>query len=96
MKLRFTSPAYKELADGIAYYESQQEGLGERFKDAVDLGLQRILEYPEGWECYSRSTRKHTLEIFPYKVIYTIEKDIIFIIAVAHSHRKPDYWIDRI
>ncbi len=26
---------------------------------------------------------------------YEIEEDHIFIIAVAHQHRKPDYWIKR-
>jgi hypothetical protein len=26
----------------------------------------------------------------------SIEKDHIFIIAVAHCHRRPDYWVDRI
>jgi len=35
------------------------------------------------------------LNKFPYKLLYSIEKDHVFIIAVAHLHRKPDYWIDR-
>lgn len=26
---------------------------------------------------------------------YAIEKDHVFIIAVAHQHRQPDYWVDR-
>ncbi len=33
---------------------------------------------------------------FPYKILYSIEKDHIYIIAVAHQHRKPNYWIDHI
>ena len=33
---------------------------------------------------------------FPYKIIYSIEEDYILILAVAHQHQKPDYWIDRI
>ena len=26
---------------------------------------------------------------------YSLEKDHLYIIAIAHQHRKPNYWIDR-
>ena len=29
------------------------------------------------------------------KLLYSIEMDHVFIIAVAHQHRNPDYWVDR-
>jgi len=32
---------------------------------------------------------------FPYSIIYTIEPDHIRILAVAHSKRKPEYWLSR-
>lgn len=35
------------------------------------------------------------LSRFPYKLLYAIEPDHIYIIAVAHLHRAPDYWIER-
>ncbi len=25
--------------------------------------------------------------------VYSIESDHLFIIAIAHQHRKPDYWV---
>lgn len=31
----------------------------------------------------------------PCKILYSIEEDHIFVIAVAHQHRKPDYWMDK-
>jgi len=30
-----------------------------------------------------------------YELLYSIEKDHLFVIAVAHQHRKPDYWLER-
>ena len=33
---------------------------------------------------------------FPYGVMYGIDEDTIIVIAVAHLHRDPRYWIDRI
>lgn len=35
------------------------------------------------------------LSRFPYKLPYAVEADHIYIIAVAHQHRKPEYWIRR-
>jgi hypothetical protein len=35
------------------------------------------------------------LSRFPYKLLYSVETDCIYIIAVAHLHRAPDYWVER-
>jgi hypothetical protein len=32
---------------------------------------------------------------WPYKIVYSVEVDIIFIWAVAHDSRKPGYWRKR-
>jgi|GEM_PF-225276 len=40
--------------------------------------------------------QKHGFAKFSYSLLYSIEEDHIFIIAVAHQHRKPGYWIDRL
>ncbi|HRU71636.1 MAG TPA: type II toxin-antitoxin system RelE/ParE family toxin, partial [Kiritimatiellia bacterium] len=29
---------------------------------------------------------------FPYGVLYSIESDGIFVLAVMNLHRDPDYW----
>jgi hypothetical protein len=31
-----------------------------------------------------------------YKLPYAIEQDHIYVISVAHQHREPNYWADRI
>ena len=33
---------------------------------------------------------------FPYNVLYSIERDLIVIVAVAHQKRRPTYWRTRI
>jgi len=32
---------------------------------------------------------------FPYGVLYSIEPDRVYILAVMHLHRHPDYWKSR-
>ena len=36
------------------------------------------------------------LSRFPYGLIYTIDHGDVLVLAVAHLHRHPDYWHDRL
>jgi len=70
--------------------------LGSKFREEVRRAVLRICEYPEAWAKEKNAVRKYLLHKFPYKILYSIESDYICIIAVAHCHRKPEYWIERI
>jgi plasmid stabilization system protein ParE len=94
MKVIFSIIAKQELDDAVLYYDLEYQGLGKRFKEEVRNTAKRITDYPHAWSVERGEIRKCMLHKFPYKLLYSIEKDHIFIIAVAHQHRKPDYWID--
>jgi plasmid stabilization system protein ParE len=96
MKIVFSALAKRELEDAARHYEFQYAGLGKRFKKEVRKAALRIAQYPEAWSIERGEIRKCSLHKFPYKVLYSIEQDHIFIVAVAHQHRRPDYWVDRI
>jgi len=36
------------------------------------------------------------LRDFPYTLIYKPKEDAVYILAVAHQSRHPDYWKERI
>ncbi len=95
MRVVFAKPAKQELEDAARYYELEYPGLGKRFKEEVKKSVLRIAEYPQAWSVVHGELRKYLLHKFPYKLLYALEEDHIFVIAVAHQHRKPDYWIDR-
>ncbi len=95
MNVIFNELARDELDDAVAYYELKAGGLGERFRSEVRKAARRIAEHPEAWPPEKGEVRKYLLHKFPYKILYSVEADHIFIIAVAHQHRKPDYWADR-
>ncbi|MFQ5835430.1 MAG: type II toxin-antitoxin system RelE/ParE family toxin [bacterium] len=95
VKVILSKLAKLELEDAIAYYEIEYPGLGKKFKQEVKISISRIAQYPEAWSLERGDIRKCLLHKFPYKLLYSIERDHIFIIAIAHQHRKPDYWIDR-
>jgi len=95
MRVIFSKYARQELDDATQYYEIEYQGLGKRFREEVRKAAKRISEYPEAWSVERGDVRKCILHKFPYKLLYSNETDHIFIIAVAHQHRKPDYWVER-
>ncbi len=95
MKKRILQQAFDELSDAIAYYEEQQVGLGLRLKNEVDLHVNWILGNSTVPQVRRGSYRRVNLKIFPYHIAYIIREDTLWILAIAHSHRKPEYWIKR-
>ncbi|MDI6740109.1 MAG: type II toxin-antitoxin system RelE/ParE family toxin [Candidatus Edwardsbacteria bacterium] len=95
MLVIFSRYAKQELEDAVHYYELEYSGLGKRFKEEVRRTTLRIAEYPQAWSIERGDIRKCLLHKFPYKLLYSMEGNYILVIAVAHQHRKPDYWIDR-
>jgi mRNA-degrading endonuclease RelE of RelBE toxin-antitoxin system len=33
---------------------------------------------------------------FPYKLLYRLKDGVVIILVVAHGHRRPRYWEDRL
>ena len=96
MKIEFLPEAKAELDDAVGYYELQIEGLGDTFKDTARSTIKRVATFPTAWTEIRPSIRRCIMHKFPYNVLYSIEENCILIIAIAHHHRKPNYWIDRV
>jgi len=96
MKVRFLKPAQLEVDDAFVWYDSQSHGLGTQFLDDLDRAVRRILAYPLASKKIEEGLRRCLLSRFPYGIIYGIDSETVIIIAVAHLHRQPRYWIDRL
>jgi len=96
MKVRFLEPAQVELDDAFAWYEAEQNGLGLGFVREVQHALKRICIFPESCQCIVRELRRCLTRKFPYMVVYGMEEDTIVVVAIAHMHREPLYWQNRI
>ena len=58
--------------------------------------IDRIRRFPEAWHPMGNEIRRCRLRRFPYGLIYSKDETGILILAVAHSHREPSYWRDRV
>lgn len=96
MKIRFLSVAQQELDEAVEYYNHEVPGLGKDFVTEIRAALERIRHFPNGWHRLSENIRRCRLRRFPYGLIYaTLDQEIV-IVAVAHLHRRPDYWRKRL
>lgn len=95
MKFSFHPEAEVEFHDAINYYESCEQGLGYDFSIEVYSAIRNVSEYPAAWPVLEGDVRRCLTNRFPYGVLYSIERDEIFILAVMHLHRDPGYWKKR-
>ena len=95
MKVRFLALAQKELDDAVAWYNRQASGLGLEFLDELDRAVRRAVTFPMSCPEIEPGIRRCLLARFPYGLIYGVNRGAIVVIAVAHLHREPRYWIDR-
>ncbi len=95
MKVEFLEPAVIEFQDVIDFYNVQSAGLGEKFIKEIDNTIALIKSYPDSFSQFTNNTRKAVVNIFPFNIIYSILPDRILVIAIAHQHRRPNYWVNR-
>ncbi len=92
----FHPAASVELDEAIDFYEERQPGLGLDLKQEILHGISSIADAPDRWPAHRHGTRKYLLHRFPFHIFYLSLSDCIWIVAVAHCSRKPDYWKERL
>ena len=95
MTYSFHPEAESEFVEAINYYEGCEPGLGEDFALEVNSTIRNILAFPTAWPVLDGPVRRCLTNRFPYGVLYSIELHQIYILAVMHLHRHPDYWKQR-
>jgi toxin ParE1/3/4 len=85
-----------ELQDASQYYESEFKGLGKAFLSKVESAVKQIREYPEAAPIIHSIVRQKVIRRFPYSVMYVVDEDGIYILAIANQHRRPFYWSNRL
>jgi len=92
MTFSFHAEADEEFREAIGYYETCQRCLGEEFYLEVHSTIDRILSFPQTWPVLEGEVRRCLVHRFPYGVLYSVEPEGIFILAVMHMRRDPDSW----
>jgi len=96
MKIKFIQPSDQELIDAHYFYEDQLIGLGYKFLHEFNQTIKLIIDHPNLWRKVGNRTRRAMLKRFPYFNLSIYEDEIIHITCIAHQHRDPDYYSDKL
>lgn len=95
MKVIFATEVWAEVDTARDYYESEVEGLGKAFVHAVRDSIEEIKRYPTASRIIREPYRRFLTPRFPFGVIYQVSEDVIYVVAVAHLRKRPNYWKNR-
>lgn len=96
MHLEYLTEAHADLDAAAMWYELNRPGFGERFMQAVDASVQRLLDHPMSGRELFFGHRMTTVKGFPYSVIYRIEGESLFVAGVWQAEQNPITLRDRL
>jgi len=78
-----------DIEAAFDWYESEQPGLGLEFLDEVRAAYARILDGPFKYQELRSGIRRALTRRFPYAIYFSLENDLIVVIAVLDTARDP-------
>ena len=92
----FHPEASEEYTQAAEYYAAIAPELGGRFYDEIQRLINQVRQQPERFLRFNPPARRVLARKFPYSVVYWDQPDRVWIVAVMHAKRKPDYWRQRL
>ncbi len=92
---RVDAQAWRDVEEASDWYRERSPDASAAFLLEVIEAFEIISEAPQRWPEYLHETRRYVLQHFPFSVVYLDDPDEVLIVAVAHSKRRPEYWIRR-
>ena len=102
MRIELHPEARAELRSAVLWYEERRIGLGDEFVTELSAALNRIASAPETFPRWqgtgerSPQIRRSALHRFPYVIAFESHEDHCLVLAIAHSKRRPLYWLTRV
>ncbi len=88
--IQILSEAEADLEDGMFFYESQEQGVGEYFWGSLLSDIESLIVYAgvhsKVYGYYRMSSKR-----FPYSIYYDLKDNTAYVIAVLPERRKPNW-----
>ena len=102
MKVQLHPEAEVELYEAAAWYDDQRPGLGDDLLTEMTRWLDVIAEAPSTWPKWPDAPdlappiRRVLTDRFSYSIAYQAHSSRIWVLAFAHTSRRPLYWTKRV
>jgi len=91
--------AQDEALNAALYYQDIELSLGEDLWRQYWHITEAIVERPERYPLLetipTQTISRARLKRFPYMVVYEVVEEDVFLLAFAHTARRPNYWRSR-
>jgi plasmid stabilization system protein ParE len=100
LPIEFSAEAEEELEAAVVWFDEQRSGLGSDFMEAIDDAIGLISEWPRSGSIVvdvpeDLEVRRAPISRFRFHLGFLMLRDRVRVLAVAHDHRKPGYWLPR-
>ncbi len=84
-----------DIAESEVWYEARQDGLGLRFATAAMAAIRSLP--PKKHRAIHGAPGHFCIAVggFPFRVVYVMRGDSVFVVAIAHDRRDVGYWVGR-
>jgi mRNA-degrading endonuclease RelE of RelBE toxin-antitoxin system len=95
-RIRIEPEAYRDIQEGIDWYNEQQPGLGRKFHFEVKVFIGKLKINPFFQVRYN-DVRCLPLKQYPYMIHFTVDEErrVVTIWAVFKTSRTPTIWKSR-
>ena len=95
-RLEATPAVELDIEAAFEWYEREEFRLGFEFLDDLRDAYVRILNHPLAYQSLRSGIRRALTRRFPYAIFFSIQGEVIVILAVLHTARDPEEWQRRI
>jgi plasmid stabilization system protein ParE len=81
-----------DIEAAFEWYEREESHLGFEFLDELREAYVRILNDPLAYQSLRSGICRALTRRFPYAIFFTIEPEVVVILAVLHTARDPEEW----
>jgi toxin ParE1/3/4 len=94
--IEFHPQAKQEYLGALSWYGDRSRVAAARFESEFQRALDKVVESPARSPIYFEDIRRFSLQRFPFSIFYRTDPARIYVVAVAHARRRPNYWGERL
>ena len=95
MQVDFHPAATEELEMSAAWYAQRSLDAARGFAIEVDAALKKVQCDPLRFPHIDHRHQACGIERYPFQIVFRHDGAKIYVVAIAHAKRRPNYWSER-
>jgi toxin ParE1/3/4 len=94
-RIEVSDDAELDFEESFEFYFNKSPLIAKKFIEDIEKSFSKIKENPNIFPEEIKDIRKYVTEKFPFIIFYRIKEEKIQIIAIFHTSRNPEKWLQR-